>query len=332
MVYNLNSYDKIGVVIPVYNVEPFLRRCVDSVLAQTYKNIDIILVDDGSTDQSGMICDEYSEFDSRIHVIHQKNAGLSGARNTGIDWLYKNSDFNWIFFIDSDDWIHEKTCQILYEAVYQYKRKISVCNYELTDGVMPIFNINAVNVQVYDVEDFNVRKTLNSTLAWGKLYHKSLFTDIRYPIGKIHEDEYTTYKVLFKEQSLVFVDLPLYAYFNNISGITKSKWKPSRLDAIEAIENQISFFDNNSYYNASKKSKYKLIDTLASQIFNITEKEHIKYKKRLRKVLRKKIRIYSKEGVINFNNNKFYYEQAYPNIMGIYWILLAQRNKFKKRG
>lgn len=111
---------KISVVVPVYNVEKYLCRCVDSILAQTFSDFELILVDDGSPDKCGAICDEYTKKDSRVYVIHKENGGLSDSRNVGIKWAIENSDSEWIAFIDSDDWIYEKYLEILLDGIYKY--------------------------------------------------------------------------------------------------------------------------------------------------------------------------------------------------------------------
>ena len=117
----------ISVIVPVYNVEPYLNRCVDSILEQTFTDFELILVDDGSPDNCPAICDEYARKDSRIHVIHQKNGGLSDARNAGIDWVVANSDSQWISFVDSDDWVHPMYLFTLLSAVKTTNTYVSVC-------------------------------------------------------------------------------------------------------------------------------------------------------------------------------------------------------------
>ena len=123
----------ISVIVPVYKVEEYIYRCVDSILAQSFKDFELILVDDGSPDNCGKICDEYAQKDKRITVIHKENGGLSDARNTGIDWALKNS--NWITFIDSDDWVHTDYLKNLYNAVKENNVDISVCGYVNTTGL-----------------------------------------------------------------------------------------------------------------------------------------------------------------------------------------------------
>ena len=119
----------ISIIVPVYKVEKYIHRCVDSILAQTFTDFELILVDDGSPDNCGIICDEYALKDNRIHVIHKENGGLSDARNAGIDWAFENSNSEWITFIDSDDWVHPKCLEALVRAAQIYGTEIAICNY-----------------------------------------------------------------------------------------------------------------------------------------------------------------------------------------------------------
>ena len=116
----------ISVIVPVYNSEKYIARCVDSVLAQTFSDLELILMDDGSSDGSPAICDAYADKDPRVHVIHQKNAGVCVARNNALDWVFANSDSQWLFFIDNDDWMHPETLQRLYDAAMELNAKISI--------------------------------------------------------------------------------------------------------------------------------------------------------------------------------------------------------------
>ena len=124
----------ISVIVPVYKVEEFLSRCVDSILCQSYPDFEVILVDDGSPDCSGQMCEDYARQDSRIHVIHQENGGLAAARNSGIDWTFAHSDSRWLAVVDSDDWVHPDFLKVLYETAEQTLCKISVCDFFLSSG------------------------------------------------------------------------------------------------------------------------------------------------------------------------------------------------------
>lgn len=238
---------QISVIVPVYNVEPYIHRCVDSILAQTFTDFELILVDDGSPDNCGKICDEYAEKDSRIRVIHQENGGLSVARNAGIDWAFNNSDSLWLSFVDSDDWVRSEYLELLYIAAIEHNVAVSVCGYTETTGDEPDIAEGYIESQIWTPEDFYMERHVDAIVAWGKLYRKECFQTMRYPVGKIHEDEYVTYRILFEREKLVFVDASLYAYYVNPKGITKSEWTLQRLDAIDALEEQILFFSNSNF-------------------------------------------------------------------------------------
>jgi glycosyltransferase involved in cell wall biosynthesis len=265
---------QISVIVPVYKVEPYLHRCVDSILAQTFVDFDLILVDDGSPDRCPAICDEYALKDSRIKVIHQPNGGLSAARNAGLDWIFTHSDSQWVFFIDSDDWIHPMTLECLLDANQQFNTSVSACGYEETSGKNPEVNTTDLVPTTYETELFFVERNTNAVIACGKLYRKDCFQVIRYPVGKIHEDEYITHKILFQYPFVAFIAAPLYAYFSNPQGITKSEWSPKRLDAIDALKQQCDFFEANGYKKAYKLSCRKYLIYLASQTQNFKQKKN----------------------------------------------------------
>lgn len=234
---------QISVIVPVYRAEKFLHRCVDSVLGQTFRDFELILLDDGSPDGSGAICDAYAARDSRVRAIHQKNAGVCAARNTCLDWVLSNSDSQWIFFIDNDDWMHPETLERLHRAALEQGTKIAVCGYAQTEGENPAVSPEQLTPERWLPKDFYMQRFVNATVCWGKLYHRSCFDGERYPVGKHMEDEFLTYRLLFAQEALTVIPAPLYAYYFNPTGITKSAWTPKRLDAWEAYEQQIAFFE-----------------------------------------------------------------------------------------
>ena len=239
----------ISVIVPVYKVEKYIRRCVDSILAQTFTDFELILVDDGSPDNCGMICDEYALKDNRIHVIHKENGGLSDARNAGIDWAFENSNSEWLTFIDSDDWVHPRYLSFLYQAVCDFDVNISVCAFvkcqEIVDYIDETRNIELTTPQILLEQNRE-----NATVAWGKLYKKQIFQELRYPVGKLHEDEYTTYKALFSYHSIAYLDNLLYFYYINPGSIMHSNWDIRRLDVFNAFRMQMQFFKKNGYKRA----------------------------------------------------------------------------------
>ena len=254
----------VSVIIPVYNVEKYINKCVDSVINQTYKDLEIILVDDGSTDKSGIICDEYEKKDSRIKVIHRMNGGLSAARNSGID----AATGEYYLFIDSDDYVSENMIDIMYSALKDNDAEISVCGFrkvydngdeEKSDDKQEEYAVNS-SKRIYKVfsgrescmQMYNPCRAVETVVAWNKLYKSSLFgtgTDrIRYPEGKIHEDEFTTYKLLYRASQVVYVWNTLYYYVQRSGSITNDvkTYSPSHIVILDMNDERIQFYiDNN---------------------------------------------------------------------------------------
>lgn len=238
--------DLISIVVPVYNVREYLRKCIQSILNQSYHLIELILVDDGSTDGSSALCDELCRLDQRIKVVHQGNAGLSEARNKGI----KSATGKYILFVDSDDYILPQMCECLLSAVKKYKCQIAICDYfevynDNKDEEKVEIEINSVMCKKIGKEDmynFYNETPKKFDIAWNKLYERELFSDIRYPIGKIHEDTATTYLLLYKAKDSVYIDAKLYCYRqrnNSIIGIGATK---KSLDALDALQHKLIFY------------------------------------------------------------------------------------------
>ena len=312
----------ISVIVPVYKVEPYICRCVDSILNQTDGDFELILVDDGSPDNCGRICDEYAEKDSRIHVIHQPNGGLSAARNAGIDWVFANSDSQWITFVDSDDWIHSRYLEYLLHAANVHQCQISACHAFCTGGEA-IPEPGCYDVVCASADDYYcgaLSANVGST-AWCKLYAKELFETLRYPVGKLHEDEFTTYKAVYAAGKVAVVPAAMYAYYQNPEGIIRSKWNPRRMDAIQALEEQMAFAEETG--NACLKAYSFDVYTwfLLENLHQIRKQECMTedilqcrkdLQKRLRSVLHKGAN--RKKYPLN-GGNLWAYEEAYPAVL-----------------
>lgn len=234
----------ISIIIPIYNVEAYLRRCLNSIIHQTYSNLEIILVDDGSPDKCGDICDEYSILDNRIKVIHKDNEGLSQARNVGLDIAIGE----YIGLIDSDDWVKTNYIQELYNLIKDYNADISICNFIKVYNDNEVVNINKnVEVKKYTniqaLEQYFNEYSLQMIVAHCKLYRAWLFKDIRYPLRKVHEDEYTTYKLLYRANKIMFTTACLYYYFQRSDSIIGTGFNlKGRYNYLEAIEERFSFY------------------------------------------------------------------------------------------
>ena len=255
----------VSIVVPVYKVEPYLKRCVDSILSQTFEDFQLILVDDGSPDNCGAICDEYAEKDSRVHVIHRENGGLSAARNSGIDWVFDGHMTEWITFIDSDDWVTSDYLERLLRIADDNKVSIVVGGFRpFYEGDSLIDSQKTKSRQCIS-EDFWVENQGNATVAWGKLYKTVLFQSIRYPQGKLHEDEFTTFKLLFSQKKIAVTDEQLYYYYQSSTSIMRSDWNMRHLDSLDAYADQLLYFKRYNYSGAFKESKklytYSIIKT-----------------------------------------------------------------------
>lgn len=249
--------DKIFVIVPVYNVEHYLNRCVNSILNQTCSNYEIVLVDDGSTDCSPMICDDFSVHYNNITVIHKNNGGLSSARNTGIEYALNQGSIedSWLVFIDSDDYIHPEFLSSLFNAVISSNTNISACAYVKTSSFdIEECSINSSEYIVISPERFWCKDRTLALIVVNKIYRLKCFEHIRYPEGKLHEDEFTTYKVLFNEERVAVIWEPLYYYYFNPDSITHSKWTPNRLAGLDAYDEQLNYFEENHYDRAYRSS------------------------------------------------------------------------------
>ena len=233
----------ISVIIPVYNVEKYIYKCVESIKNQTYKNLEIILVDDGSPDNCPQICDELSKSDSRIKVIHKKNGGLSDARNTGI----KKSSGEYIFFADSDDYVEITIIEKLYNALKASQADMSICGYRLVDeSGNELSKHNKFESREFtksEVLQAMADRTYNWILgvAWNKLYKRSLFNNISYPKGKLHEDDYVSHELYNLCEKVCVINENLYNYVQRNGSIINSAWNVHHADGAEALLNRIDF-------------------------------------------------------------------------------------------
>ena len=228
--------DLVSIIVPVYNASKYLENCLNSILKQTYNNIEVILIDDGSTDNSLEICKEYKKNDKRIKIIHKENGGISSVRNLGV----KESKGKYICFVDSDDYIEKDYVEVLYSGIKKYKTKLCFGGYRnvYNDGTA----VDKFSNKTYKLSKV---KTLNKLLyvdgvdvsPWSKIYEKSLFDDITYPEGRIFEDTATTYKLIDKCDNIAICDYPIYNYCIRSSSITSSKFNIKKMDwIISSIE------------------------------------------------------------------------------------------------
>lgn len=252
----------ISVIVPVYKVEPYIHRCVDSILNQTYSDFELLLVDDGSPDNCGAICDEYAEKDSRIRVIHQENGGLSAARNAGLDWVFANSDSQWIAFIDSDDWVHRDYLRIQLENALTNQADMVSCGLICVDGKMVEPEMGETKVLCLEPEMAYFEYYGFFMSACRELYGKRLLDGVRFPVGKIHEDCYITQIPLFRAKKVAICDAPLYYYFANDESITRKAWSPARLQEIESHEVRLGWLEEHHLTKAVQRELQECVVVL----------------------------------------------------------------------
>ncbi|MGI6064156.1 glycosyltransferase [Blautia sp.] len=276
--------DLISIVVPIYHVQKYLNRCVKSILKQTYSNLEIILVDDGSDDLCPKMCDEFAKGDSRIQVIHQKNGGLSAARNAGIDIARGK----YIAFIDSDDCISEHYIEFLYRALEETQADIAQCAFEeFDDNSIPTFARNYTIPKIWNkmqaLRSQVVPGTnIISTVAWNKLYRRFLFKDIRYTPGKLHEDEFTTYKIFDASIKVAYVDIALYGYFQNQTGIMRSSTNSAHIDGLEAKLERYMYYKSKDYQELLSLAATDFFDSLLTMARRMDKAvDYERYRKRL---------------------------------------------------
>ena len=259
----------ISVIIPAYKAELYIERCIRSVLDNTYKNLEVLIVDDGSPDRTGDICDNLAKQDPRIKVLHQKNQGTAAARNAALD-IAKGS---YIAFADNDDFVHRRFYDKMLDVLHQTDADIVVC--ELTrDMEVTAFEKQCVD----DVEGALVDKAAfikdtycsnwtRNTPPWNKLYKRQLFDTVRFPLGKGYEDAYTTWRLIWQARSIAWVNMPLYYWYQNGESYSSKKSNPKKLFfREEAIREQAQFYTNQEkngcWEDVAHKAQYFYLDQL----------------------------------------------------------------------
>jgi hypothetical protein len=242
-IISTSSFGRVSIIVPVYNVEKYLRRCLESIAAQTYSDLEILIVDDGSTDSSGNICDDFSINDSRTRVMHKKNAGLSDARNVAIS----AATGVFILCIDSDDYVSPDHIELLVRSLHETGADIATTDfYRVADSASIEFSSSEVRDQPTlmtaesALELLFYQKNL-TTSSWGKLYRAFLFDGIRYPVGKINEDLDTTYRLFARADTIITHSLRTYYYTERVGSITGAQFSARRMEALSFAETALSY-------------------------------------------------------------------------------------------
>lgn len=327
----------VSVIVPVYKVEPYLHRCVDSILAQTFKDFELILVDDGSPDSCGAICDEYAAKDERIHVIHQENQGQAAARNHALDWVFINSKSEYISFVDSDDWIHSRYLELLVEGIRRYNVNICQCGYFETESSNPESSnqiiVNSYSFSLLTPEEQYIYHY--SSFMWDKLFSKTCWSDNRFPEGQIYEDLAICYKMLFAQKQIAMVEAGLYYYRYNPESTMHQDWHPKMLARMDAWDAQIDFFNQRgdkdliniaiTRYCRVASYEYSAIE----ESTRLTEAE----KKENQAVLARRFRKLMLKNFREVKNDTYYLwlrAIAFPKYDWCYWMVRSIPNRVKR--
>lgn len=245
MTESLLEQPLVSVVVPACCVVEYLRECAESILTQSYRNLEVIIVDDGSPDKSGVIADDIATRDARVTVIHQENQGLSAARNAGMDL----ATGSFIVFVDGDDWVHPEVVAFLMEQLRRTDADVAVSGFGRDPEEVRTADPGAWPVAVLDsratLAGYLGERNVQLTVTWGKLYRRALFDDVRFPVGRAHEDEFTTYRVVARAATVVVSDAPLYFYRVNPSGLTSTRGYGgirARLDRLDAFCERADLF------------------------------------------------------------------------------------------
>jgi glycosyltransferase involved in cell wall biosynthesis len=273
--------NKISIIVPIYKVEKYLSKCIESLLVQTFKEIELILVNDGSPDSCGELCDEYAKKDNRIKVIHKKNGGISSARNAGINI----ATGKYIGFVDGDDYIHPNMYELLYKKAVDSSSDIVLCDYysieenELLENLYCNYEIEAQNyTNLEALEELFGEDRIKFVVPWNKLYKRSLFSNLQYEVGRIHEDEFIAHKVLYKSSKVTYLPIKLYYYFQRTNSIMRSRFNIKRLDRVYALKDRVDYFNKINQLNLQHKAEDRYIQSIFSNYKKVKANNIVAFK------------------------------------------------------
>ena len=265
----------ISIIVPSYKVEQYIDKCIESICKQSYSNLEIILVDDGSPDNCPGKCDAWATLDSRIKVVHKKNGGLSDARNYGIEI----AQGEYIAFVDSDDYIHPEMIERLYHKIENSCAELAVCNFEVVDDSgIAVNELSPIKSALLDREEYisllHKDRWWYYTTAWNKLYRKQLFEDLRFPVGKVHEDVAIIHYVVEKCSLIVVIEDKLYYYVKRDNSIMSSNHNAiKRMDEVEALIDRYNFYNMKGYNDVQDKLYALILDNYSRYYLSLCTKE-----------------------------------------------------------
>lgn len=316
---------KISVIVPVYNAENYLHCCVDSILAQTYAEFEVILVDDGSPDHCGEICDMYAQRDCRVRVIHQLNQGQAAARNHALEY----AKGKWVCFVDSDDMIHPQMLELLYEAVVRNNSDMSMCGSAEGETVPETFSkkycgqYDTVYVDESALVEMYDSKRYPYWVVWAKLIRKEIVQKHLFTVGRVYEDNAVVCQWGYDSKTMVTIPFPLYFYRINPTGTTKSNFSIKKLDYLWALEEIINFYISVNYTEMRKRFCKLYIETAALYYEVMCIQGNADKAGEIRSNIRSVFR--NNKGLVKLSKDSRVKvcNSLFPRIMRIYWLISA---------
>ena len=272
----------VTVIVPIYKVEKYINHCIKSITSQSYANLQIILVDDGSPDECPMICDKWAEKDDRITVIHKKNGGLSDARNAGLEI----ADGKYIVFVDSDDYIHTDMITKLYDAIIENNADLAVCNYEYVqeDGAIKQ-EYSPIKTELLTQTEYFSKLQQPSwwfyTTAWNKLYKREIFQTLRFPVGKVHEDVAVVHWVIDQCNLIAVSEEKLYYYVQRNNSIMSSRHSIKRMDEVEAMIDRYYYYQDKNLKELGNNVQILLVEHFQKHRIGLPSDDIKKYRNNL---------------------------------------------------
>lgn len=283
----------ISVIVPVYKSEKYLDRCVQSILSQTYQDFELILVDDGSPDNSPLLCDKWAENDSRVYVIHKENGGASSARNAGL----KIAKGNWIAFADSDDWLDRTALKTLYDLANQYNVPMAIGGMRVVQKYTDASIVMKQNAKVLSNADlmsrfFRLNGEPDTHSVCGAIIRRDILEDYSFIEGRMNEDVETCYYLARKCEAAVYTDAPLYNYFKNIEGVTNSGFSKKKLDLLDIwdiVQKQVEQFTPEYSYACEmncKRARFTLLTQMSLNGYDHHDPFMVETKRKLKREVR----------------------------------------------
>ena len=280
--------DLVSVIVPIYNVESYLCKCIDSIINQTYKNLEIILVDDGSPDNCGKICDRYAASDERIRVIHQENGGLSAARNAGL----KIMTGKYLMFVDSDDWLETRCVELLYGLLEKYDADLAIGGVEKkedeSEKIIWTTRSQSISNIIFDSKQDAMKDMFqNGCASWARLYKREIHENVLFPVGEINEDEAIVLKILDQCKKVIKTNEVIYNYRYRKRSITSTTWHIKKLVWNEHCKQNLRFVEE-KYPELTEYAEVRYISSLIWGLNNMCQnvKKYDEYIKKYRKELK----------------------------------------------